>query len=474
MTRHSLLSFLMPTVMVATTSWIFVAPTNAREPFPIDPLWASADFRRAFTGAYGTDGRIEPGINTAERDVLDTVATKMRANDRTGAIATLSDNPLTSGSAALLFSLGSLHFEDGNVDVAVKSFEKALAAYPNFRDAHRNLAIALVQQAKLDEAEPHLIRSMELGSRDGLTLGLLGYIHASHGRHQAALQAYRLAQLTMPSEAQWKLGEAHALLALNDPRASASIYGELLSHRPADANLWMNQADAYLQIGESPLAIANLEFARRLGKIEAAEIISLGHLYLNETMTEDAVACYREALTAATPAPFDKAIDAIDALSRFQHWTGARELADLISNSPAYAAKLASSPETPKPALRTLARFERVRALIELETGDATSAAVRVEALVKRDPLDADSLVLLARFREKEKRIPEAEMLLEQAARDPEHESAAMRALGEMRTRDGRYAEAIEPLKQALRLAPDPRLEDYLKAVEQVADLRNP
>jgi tetratricopeptide (TPR) repeat protein len=450
-------------------------PALAREPMPIDPLWKSAEFRRAFTGAYGTDGRIEPGINTAERAVLDAVAAKMRANDRPGAIAALSDSSLTPGSAALLFSLGSLRFEDGKIDEAVDSFEKALAGYPNFRDAHRNLAVAQVQQAKFDEAEPHLIRAMELGARDGLTLGLLGYVHASRGRHQAALQAYRLAQLTMPAEVQWKLGEAHALLALDDPRASASIYTELLPLRPADAGLWMNQADAYLQIGEPLNAAANLEFARRLGKLDAAETISLGHLYLNEAMLPDAIGCYREAIAATTPAPFAKAIDAVEALARFQHWPEARTLAETIAATAGYAAQIKPAPDMAKPAAAELSRFERTRALIELEAGDATAGVALVEALIQRDPLDAEALILLAKFRAKSNQLPEAEMLLEQAARDPGHEVAAWRTLGEIRVRAADYAGAREALQRALDLEPDARLAEYLEAVTRLvpADKRS-
>jgi tetratricopeptide (TPR) repeat protein len=444
-------------------------PAPAREPMPIDPLWKSADFRRAFTGGYGTDGRIEPGINTAERAVLDAVAEKMRGNDRPGALAALNGSALTSDSAALLFSLGSLQFEDGQIEPAIATFGKALAAYPNFRDAHRNLAVAFVQQSQFDKAEPHLIRALELGARDGLTLGLLGYVHASSGRHQAALQAYRLAQLTMPAEPQWKLGEAHALLALDDPRASASIYGALLPLRPTDAALWMNQADAYLQIGESAHAIANLEFARRLGKLEAAETISLGHLYLNDAMLDDATGCYREAIDAEKPAPFAKAIDAVEALTRFQHWPEARDLAGIIAAAPPYATSLAATPEMPKFAVQELARFDRSRALIELETGDAAAGAALVESLIQRDPLDAEALILLARFRAKADRMAEAEMLLEQAARSPEHEIAAWRALGEIRVRSTDYAGAVEALRRALDLEPDPRLAEYLEAVSRLA-----
>ena len=41
------------------------------EPLPIDPLWESETFRRAFTGSYGVDARIEPPIMTTEAAVLE-------------------------------------------------------------------------------------------------------------------------------------------------------------------------------------------------------------------------------------------------------------------------------------------------------------------------------------------------------------------------------------------------------------------
>ena len=49
---------------------------------PIDPLWKSEAFRKAFTGAYGIDSRIEPLINEDEAFYLNEAA-KLMAEGKT-------------------------------------------------------------------------------------------------------------------------------------------------------------------------------------------------------------------------------------------------------------------------------------------------------------------------------------------------------------------------------------------------------
>ncbi len=440
-------------------------PATVTAQMPIDDLWKSAAFRRAFTASYGIDARIEPTINTAEREVLETVANEMEDGDRDGAVAALTGSSLLGDSAALMFSLGNLRFEQGRNDDALENFERAVELYPNFRDAHRNLAMVLVNLERFDEAQPHLVRALELGARDGLTLGLLGYVHLGAGRHQAALQAYRLAQLTMPEETQWKIGEAEALLELGDARATASIYGELLSAQPEDAAHWGRQAEAWLQLAEPEKAIANLEMVRRMGKLEAAGVISLGHLYLNATLLEDALACYRDAIEAEPPAPATRVVDAVENLVRFRHFDAADSLAKRLEERPAYAALLTFGEPGSEPG-SDWSRLQRSLALIALETGeDREEAAKRVEALVESNPLDGAALVLLGRFRLEQERVEEAIMLFEQATAEAEHEVEALRRIGEVRVRQGNYEAALEVLERALALQPDEALETYIRAV---------
>lgn len=490
----SRLSILALSLLAAPLSF----SAEERRPMPIDALWDSAVFRRAFTASYGIDSRIEPKVSSDEKAVLDDVAEEMEDGDRDGAIGKLIGQSGLNDSAALIFALGNLRFEEGKVEDALTNFEQAIELYPNFRDAHRNLAVALVQQSQFDKAEPHLIRALELGARDGLTLGLLGYCHSNAGRHQAALQAYWLAQLTMPNETQWKMGEAHALLDMEDPRASASIYTGLLDDRPNDESLWINQGDAFLQLGEPEKGIANLEFTRRLGRLGAAETISLGHLYLNEAMVDAALVSYREAIGSDAPAPLAKAVDAVENLTRLRYWTDAADVAALVKAAPLYSKALGIEVETPvdtepaeaaaigepgeisdaeapqvpevKPDPKAASRLVRCEALIELRIGDPEKGATLVQELIDADPLDSEALMLMAKFHAEAERFEEAEMLLEQAARDPEAEAEALRDLGEMLVDQERFDDALKPLRQALNLQPDENLAAYLEAVERAAE----
>ena len=303
----------------------------------------------------------------------------------------------------------------------MKHFTAAIEKFTNFRDAHRNLAVVYVQLEDFEKAKTHLVRALELGSQDGLTAGLLGYCHARDEHHQAALDAYRLAMLTQPGERQWRLGEAQALQALGHSREAASIYQSLISDDPAGTAAWLAQADAWIDLNETQKAAANLEIVHRLGALDPSATLSLGHLYLQSSLPELALERYRAAIVAEEPVSLARAVEALEMLTNAMDWPRAKELAALITASEPYQAALAEAD-----ADKDLAsRLTRGRALIELESGDADTGAKLVEEWLARDPLDGQSLILLARFREEKSRTEEAVMLLEQAERLPAHAAAA-------------------------------------------------
>jgi tetratricopeptide (TPR) repeat protein len=450
--------------IIALSFALLVCSGAPAAPLPIDPLWKSEAFRKAFTGSYGIDSRIEPKVTSAEKAVLEAVAAKLAAGDRAGAASTLAGSELLKGSAALIFDLGNLRFEEGKREDAIENFGSALKLYPNFRDAHRNLAVALVQGADFAKAEPHLRRALELGAQDGLTLGLLGYCHSNAGRPQSALQAYRTAALTMPDEPQWRLGEAGALMALDELGAAASIYEEVLQLQPEQVGIWVNLADVRLQQGEPVLAIADLEVARRLGGLGSAELLSLGHLYLNESLPAQAMSTYRAGLGADPPAPFAKAVDAVEYLARFGRWEEAKALAAEVRGNSAYAAAVTADD---KPA----ARFGRALAIIEMKAGDAEAGAALVAEVLRKKPIDGHALMLLADFRHGKGEVDEALMLLEQAVADPAYEARAQRRRGEVLVARRDYAGAVKALRKAQALDPDDTLRDYLESVERLAGM---
>ena len=426
---------------------------------PIDPLWKSASFRKAFTGSYGIDSRIEPKVTTSEKSVLEAVAAELADKDRDGAAAKLMGSSLLKRSSALMFALGNLRFEQGEIEGAVENFETAVKLYPNFRDAHRNLAIAQVQQSEFKKAEPHLIRAIELGAQDGLTLGLLGYVHSNEDRHQAALQAFRLAQLTMPAEIQWKVGEAYALLSLDEPRAAASIYADVLTQQPTEAGIWKNQAYAFFLLEESVKGLANLEFASRLGKLTASETLSLGHLYLNETLYDLAKNRYEEAVKMTEhPASPAELIAAVEYLVHVYQWKSAKSILEGIR-------VIHGEKIDEKVVLQN--RFSRAEALIELEIGNSEKGAALVAEILKKNPVDGEALILLAKFHLREAEAEEAVMMFEQAALIPESEAEARLEHGQILVNQGDYKAGIEMLKRSHELKPNPSIAEYIEGLRE-------
>lgn len=437
-------------------SLILVQVSTSSEPlFPVSEIWKSPEFQKTVTGSYGIDSKIEPVITIDEEEYLREAAELLASEDREGAIALYEGTSILSRSPAMLFSLASLKFEMGEFEEAKKSFDAAVAAFPNFRDAHRNLAMTLIQLDDFELAEASLIRAVELGARDGVTLGLLGYCHATGGDFQAALQSYRLAQITMPSELEWKLGEAGCLRELGQTEIAVGLYRELLETLPTNASLWVNLAFSQQQLGDNQAAIHALEVARSLGEISHQSLLSLGHLYLGQSLPEEALLAYKASLTGESLITQEQAGEALRYLVDYEFYNQAKAFDKEIQKS------------FPKAAS---ARLLRLRALIEFETGEPANAIATIREIVEQDPLDGTSLLVLARFLSSENKAVEAEMVLEQAALLPDHAANANFRLGELLVERGEYKAAVEKLTRAQSIEPRPTVETYLKAVQELVN----
>lgn len=439
-------------------------PASNRAPLPIDPLWKSELFRKTVTGSFGIDSRIEPRITVDEEFYLDEAAKKMANDDREGAIKSLKECSLLAESPALLFSLATFEFENGDLDSAVSHFNKALEKSPNFRDAHRNLAVVLVQKEDYKGAVEHLSRAIELGSLESLTMGLLGYCHAVQNHHQAALDAYRLAALTQPLERQWKIGEAQALQALSQPKQALSVFKQLIDEDPSDLKLWLAQADNWISLKRPMDAIVNLELAQRAGELNAEAILSLGHLYLQNGLPDLALKRYQLALAHPENVSLSRAVETLELLANVGEWSDAAIISQQIAESDVFQNLLVAKNTDDKVS----SRFHRQQALIKLETGDHEAGEKLVSEWLLKQPLDGLALILLARFKEERGLVEEAEMLLERAEGLPQHAGEAHRAHGKLLVKTGDFDKAIEHLEKSQVMNPSETLADYIEAIQEL------
>ncbi|HUF60894.1 MAG TPA: tetratricopeptide repeat protein [Verrucomicrobiales bacterium] len=420
-------------------------------------FWRDPSFTRSFMGLFTPENRIEPFVSAEEKAILSEVARLMAGGDREPAIRRLRNESLSSSSAALQFNLGILLFQEDGLDEAADALTKALELYPDFRRAHASLGAVHMRRDDLEAALPFLQRAVELGDHDGLTLGLLGYCRLQQNHYASALQAYRLAQLSMPDNPDWQAGEAECLRQTGDHAAAVRLFSEVLANRPGEHETWVRLASALMSLERHDQAAAALEVVRRLDRLTAPDTLLLGQLYLQLQSPSLALARFREAIAAQPPPEPAAAIEAADLLSQALAWPEAAELLEKIRE---HFPTLESDPQTSS-------ALDRLDALVAMETGEPAVAVPQLEAIVSRDPMDGRVLVALGRYFAAQDNVVEAEIRLQQAARVSEYETAALRELGQLHVSQGDYTTALRHLRRAHDLQPGESLSRYIHAIER-------
>jgi Flp pilus assembly protein TadD len=129
---------------------------------------------------------------------------------------------IAADDAELRNALGWTLFQDGRPAEAVTEYERALTANPNHVKSHNNLALALVELGRLEEAAGHFKTSLEFEPKAEIYSDL-GFIMAQLGKSEAARADYQKALELDPNCA-----SAHFNLAVTFVQAGK--FGEAESH----------------------------------------------------------------------------------------------------------------------------------------------------------------------------------------------------------------------------------------------------
>ncbi len=449
-----------------------VTPLLADEiaPLKIDPLWKTESFRKALTGSYGIDSRREPVITVDEEGYLDDAGQKMAAGDRKAAAKVIEESSLTENSPAMLFLLASLQFEEALVDEAIENFEKALKLFPSFRDAHRNLAIAYIQKDDYENGMEHLIRAMELGSNEPVTYGLLAYCHTQNEDYSAALDAYRLANVSAPKEIQWQSGKAFSLLQMGMSKEAFAIFQTLNKKEPTVADWWLRVGETGFGSGEavSPKMAqesrSSLEFLRRLQRLSGDQLSALGGQYLELTLPDLALETFLGVFDLEdNPEPRTLATMQVQ-LVEYGAISQSQAFQEKIQSVPNAAEALSLEKANPE----SIRRYHLALARLDALTGAPESATERLEAYTREFPLDGMALMMLADRYFEDGQRGQAIMTLEQAAEDDAVRANALLRLAQTYVEAGAYGEAVPLLKSSLAAEDRDTVRAYLESVQEL------
>ena len=424
-------------------------------------LWKDPRFQRRFQEGYLAESEIEPDITVKEREVMIKFREFMAVNQIDEAVAYLEANIVDASSATFNFLLGRLYFQQERLEPAVQQYQLAVAKYPKFRRAWRDLGLIYVRAGQHRSALPALTKVIELGGADALTYGLLGFSYSATGNSVAAERAYGMANLLDPATFDWKIGMARAYFEQRRFADAAALCGSMIEEKPDRTDLWLLQANAYLGMKEPMRAAENFELVDRLGKSTTATLFVLGDIYVNEKVFDLATDAYLKAIDKDDGSKSERAIRSAKILSSRNALEESGRVIEKVKTK--YADVLDDK------GRKDLLMLE-VRIAAAEGANDKEAAALR--EIIEIDPLDGEALIMLGQYNKKKGNVEEAVLLFKRAANVEKSEADAKVRLAQLYVSQGKYQEALPLLQRAQAIKPRENIQEYYEQVKRAAKSR--
>ncbi|MFW6353922.1 MAG: tetratricopeptide repeat protein, partial [Verrucomicrobiota bacterium] len=357
-------------------------------------------------------------------------------------------------SPVLDYTLGSLALQAGDIERAVAQYRTAIERFPNFYRAYQNLGLAYIQDRRFGEALPFLLKALELGGGNGGLYGLIGYSYLSTDRPEAGLDAYRQALLYQPESRDWRLGKLNSLIASGAAAEAARYLDELIKEMPGNADLWMQQANSFLQLQRYEDAIANLEYLRRENLASPPSLALLGDLYLSESLPGLALTAYQAARESGELST-DRELRMVESLVARNALAEADALIGEIKSS--VFDELAPGTQT---RLLTL----EARTALGLEQPDRAFALL--QEVVERDPLNGEAQLTLGDFYRERGDLVRAEFAYEAAEKVEAYRLRALTALARLEVAQREYQAALRYLRRAQEIEERDFIARYIRQLE--------
>ena len=171
------------------------------------------------------------------------------------AIAVTKDNWLAH------YNLADALRDLGRLDEAAVEYRRAIAIHPNYAHAHNNLGILLMRQGRVDEAIEHWRKALEIRPNAAATHSNLGSALIGKGQVDEAIAHLQRALELEPGMARAQYGLGNALLRKGRLDDAIAHFQKAVSLRPDFARAHCDLAAALLHRGQTAEAVAHYQTA---------------------------------------------------------------------------------------------------------------------------------------------------------------------------------------------------------------------
>jgi len=214
-----------------------------------------------------------------------------------GLVARDPENPV------FLDALANACRKTGDLGRAIVLYRKAVAASPADAEARYNLAVALQEAGRGDEARKAIEESLRRDSSRPESLNVLGIAYWSEGKPEEALAQFDRAAELDPRAAQTQNNRGNVLRDLKRDEESEAAYRKAIALAPSYADPWNGLGALEVERGRPREAVDCFERAITLAPENHEARLNLGIALETSGDLNSAASAYRDFLQAARNDP---------------------------------------------------------------------------------------------------------------------------------------------------------------------------
>ena len=199
---------------------------------------------------------------------------------------------------ALLHNIGGVCYKaTGQLEMAVKCFEKAVVIKPDFADAHYNLGLSLQELNQLDAAVKSYQVTLALQNNYFKAHNNLGIIYKEFGQMGDAVKSFEQAIDLQPDYAEAHNNLGTTLQELGQLSEAANCYEKALVIQPDYVEVLINLGNTLSLLGQLNEALNSYNQALSINPNNADAHTNIGIIYQEMGQSDEAIKCYEKAIT---------------------------------------------------------------------------------------------------------------------------------------------------------------------------------